>query len=89
MDLSSAKKKYRTASATAEPLSAPGLLQKVRMPRQIGAGPLFHAQAAHPTNSSTRFIPPREKTNAVGRKATLAHAEKLGSVADARRALRF
>jgi hypothetical protein len=45
MDLSSAQKEYRTPSATAEPLSAPGSIQKVRMPRRIGAGPLFHAQA--------------------------------------------
>ena len=28
--------------------------------------------------NSTRLLPPREKTNAVGREATLAHGEKLG-----------
>jgi hypothetical protein len=51
MDLSSAKKKYRTPSATPEPLSAPGPIQKVRMPRRIGAGPLFHA-GCRPTKST-------------------------------------
>jgi hypothetical protein len=41
VDLSSAPKKYRTPSAAAEPLSAPGPIQKVRMPSRIGAGPVI------------------------------------------------
>jgi hypothetical protein len=41
MDLSSAKKKYRTPSATSKQLSAPSLIQKVRMPARIETIPAY------------------------------------------------
>jgi hypothetical protein len=44
MDLSSAKKKYQTTSATAKQSGAPELIHKIRMPARRERALLFHAQ---------------------------------------------
>jgi hypothetical protein len=82
MDLSSAKKKYRTPFAAAEPLSAPGSIQKVRMPRRIGTDPLFHAQAEHGVRAASQRFHCEAKTlyNLIHRQGYTHYAKDLLSL---------